>query len=109
MWLDKRVRQSLEPNFKWYMEAVGTDENKIKGWFEQPKGDKTPKELEVTVYDEGGLAEDKGTWSWTEGRPIYFDGSCFNQKAKGYEVAGGAALQIDDEGRITTGGVRPRP
>ncbi len=64
------------------MESVGTYENKVKGWFEQPRGEKTPKELEVTVYDEGGLVADKGSWSWTEGRPIYFDGSCFNQKRK---------------------------
>ena len=64
------LRRSLDADFKWYMVTVGSYENKVKGWFEQPAGGKTPRTLEATMYEDGELCEDKGTWRWTEGRPI---------------------------------------
>ncbi len=92
------LRSGLDKEFKWYMDGCECPETKVNGWFEQPSRTNTPWELEVTVYDKGVRQEGQATWDWDKNQPIYFDGSCFNQKVKGYEVAGDAALQIDNEG-----------
>jgi hypothetical protein len=81
----------------------------VNGWFEQPRREITPCDFEVTVYETGLKKEGKVDWEWDKSKPIYFDESCFNQKVKGYEVAGGAAIQIDEVGRCTAGVYAPVP
>ncbi len=48
----------------------------------------------MVVCEEGARVSGKREWKWKPGKLVFFDGSCYSQKTKGYEVAGGAALQI---------------
>ena len=55
------------------------------------------------MYKDGKKLGVDCEWTWEKDKTVFFDGSCYFQRTKGYEVAGGAAIQIDEHGKVTTG------
>jgi hypothetical protein len=87
----------------------GTTEQKLHGWFVPPKKCRQPQDLVITVYKDGEKVGEDCEWTWEEGKTVFFDGSCYFQRTKGYEVAGGAAIQVDERGRVTRGAIASVP
>ena len=87
----------------------GTPEQRLHGWFEPAKKSRQPQELVVTVYKDGKKVGVDEEWTWEKDKKVFFDGSCYFQRMKGYEVAGGAAIQVDEQGKVTTGALASVP
>jgi hypothetical protein len=95
------VRKKLQGVFGEYMKAAPELE-RVYGHFRSPAGKGPPAGLDYVVYRDGGPCDDE-TYEWAEGDAIYVDGSCFNSRVPGHQVAAAAAVQVDDNGMLKLG------